>query len=123
MKVAIIGGRKFTNYNLLKVELDKCIDLSEVVSGGARGADSLGAKYAIERGINLVIFPPREADKKKFGYGQAAMIRNELIVMRADVVVAFPDPNSKGTWAAISSAERLGKPVKVVIEGKATKIY
>ena len=44
MKVIIAGGREFDNYELMCEEMSKIrenITITEVVCGGARGADSL----------------------------------------------------------------------------------
>lgn len=56
-KIIIAGGRDFNDYELLKRECDRFINFIdpkvdiEIVWGGARGADSLGRKYAVERGF------------------------------------------------------------------------
>lgn len=43
MKIAIIGSRGFYDYKLLSDTLNKYLpDVNLVVSGGAKGADSLG---------------------------------------------------------------------------------
>ncbi|MGK3946263.1 DUF2493 domain-containing protein, partial [Streptomyces caeruleatus] len=74
MKVIIAGSRTFYNYELLKSECDKILkDLSdvEIVSWTAKGADSLGEQYALERGYKLTKFP---ADWKTYG-NMAGIIR------------------------------------------------
>ena len=44
-KLAIVGGRDYDNYNLLKEEINKLsLDISLINSGGAFGADKLGEK-------------------------------------------------------------------------------
>jgi predicted Rossmann fold nucleotide-binding protein DprA/Smf involved in DNA uptake len=48
-KVIVAGGRDFTNYDLLKSTLDKLFSQKtdiEIVSGMARGADTLAVQYA-----------------------------------------------------------------------------
>jgi hypothetical protein len=55
--IAIVGGRDFSDYGLLKTKLDEIrrvyptIDC--VVSGGARGADQLGEQYAREQAPSM----------------------------------------------------------------------
>lgn len=81
--------------------------ISEIVSGGARGADSLAERYAQENDIQLTVFPA-EWDK----YGKSAGYRrNHQIIDYADVVLAFWDGQSKGTKHAIELAEKQNKPV------------
>jgi predicted Rossmann fold nucleotide-binding protein DprA/Smf involved in DNA uptake len=67
IKVIVAGTRTFNNYELLKNKLDeflKDIEDIEIVSGGARGADALGERYAKEKGYKVTYFP---ADWNRFG--------------------------------------------------------
>lgn len=111
MKVAVIGSRTFKNYSLLRETLDNYYpQISLIVSGGARGADSLGEKYAKEEGIQTLIFKP-EWDK----YGKSAgMIRNKYIIDNADLVVAYWDGLSKGTKDSIDYATKLNKKLNII---------
>ena len=59
-KVIIAGSRSFNDYTLLKTELDKLfVEPFIVVSGGAKGADSLGERWAEEYNASVKIFPCR----------------------------------------------------------------
>jgi len=115
MKIAIIGSRTFNDYDLLRRSLDEFIleanaDISLIVSGGAKGADSLGAEYAKENNIETLIFLP---DWKKYGKG-AGFVRNQLIIDNADFVIAFWDGESKGTLSSINIAKKQKKVCKIV---------
>lgn len=107
MKVAIIGSRGITSLDLSKY-LPEGVDT--IVSGGARGVDSIAAAYAKEHGIQLVEFLP---DYSKFGKG-APLKRNHQIIEASDLVLAFWDGQSRGTAYTIREAEKAGKPVQVV---------
>lgn len=117
MKLAIIGGRDFSDYELLVATMGiyflgpsgqwRC---NEIVSGGAKGADSLGARWANERQIKLTEFIP---DWKRYGF-RAGFLRNEDIVKAADVVLSFWDGSSRGTANSLSIAKRLKKPTLVI---------
>lgn len=107
-KVAVIGSRDFTDYKMLCEVLDK-YDIREIVSGGARGADSLAARYAKERGIGLTEFIPDWSVGKYAGH-----IRNQDIIDYCDIVIAFWDLESKGTKDSISKAKRANKPVIII---------
>lgn len=116
MKLAIVGSRTFSDYDLL-VETLKSHYLTEsgwrfteIVSGAACGADSLAAEFARINGIKLTEFLP---DWDKFGKS-AGFKRNVQIVDYADEVLAFQVDNSKGTGHSIELAKRQGKPVKVI---------
>ena len=77
MKVAVIGGRDFNDYDKAKKSLDnilKFVDEDiEIISGGAKGADAVGEKYAAEFGYPVKKFP---ADWDKFGK-KAGYLRNK----------------------------------------------
>ena len=83
---------------------------SKIVSGGAKGADSLAAMYAGENSIDLQKFLP---DYGKYGRS-APLVRNKLIIDAADKVIAFWDGTSKGTKYSVDYAGKQGKEVKVV---------
>lgn len=109
MKLAIIGSRTFNDYGVLKKECDNLI-IEEIISGGAKGADSLGEKYAIENNIKFTIFKP---DWKKYGK-RAGFLRNIDIINSSDSVLAFWDGNSKGTQHSINLAHKHNKPVTII---------
>ena len=107
MKLAVIGSR-----GLKDLVIDPYIteDVTEIVSGGAVGADACAAEYARRKGLILTEFRP-EYER----YGRAAPIkRNEQIVDYADRVLAFWDGKSRGTLSVIKYAEKKGKPCEVV---------
>ena len=59
MKVIIAGGRDFDNYTIMYnaiEELQKEIEITRVVCGGARGADLMGAQIAITLNIPVDYF-------------------------------------------------------------------
>jgi hypothetical protein len=111
MKLAIIGSRNFTNYKLLQEILEQYKPkITLVVSGAAKGADSLGEKWALENNIQTLIFP---ADWNQYGK-RAGFIRNEDIIKNCDCCIAFWDGESKGTKHSLSLCEKYIKPVKIV---------
>ena len=113
MRTIIAGGREFDNYLLLESEVDfvRMLISSEitVVSGGARGADTLGERYAAERGLEVRRFP---ANWDKHGRS-AGYIRNAEMADYADCLVAFWDGKSRGTKHMIDLALARGLLVKV----------
>jgi hypothetical protein len=109
MKVGVIGSRNFNDYELVKETLTK-LDITLLVSGGAKGADLLGERYASENNITTLIFKP---DWERHGRG-AGMIRNTDIVKNSDIVVAFWDGSSKGTLDSIRKVEKLNKGLMII---------
>jgi hypothetical protein len=113
MKLAVVGSRDFNDYDLLKSKLDsihKRKPITLIVSGGARGADSLSERWAKENNIETLIFIP---DWNRFGK-RAGFLRNEDIIKNSDAVVAFWDGESKGTKSSIDLAEKYKKSCLVV---------
>ena len=111
-KVIIAGSRDFADYALLCSFADQVLagaEDIEIVSGGARGADALGERYARERGYALKVFP---ADWKKWGRA-AGPIRNGQMADYADALIAFWDGQSSGTRDMIQKAEEKGLAVQV----------
>lgn len=112
MIVAIVGSRNFNNYVLLQEVMDKfCLEnqVTKLVSGGARGADKLGERYAAERQLEIEVLMP---DWSK-GRG-AGLARNTDIVAKADAVVTFWDGVSPGTRDTIRKAS---KAKKIIVTG------
>jgi hypothetical protein len=111
MKLAIIGSRTFNDYSLLEETLSKYKDkITLVVSGGAKGADFLGEKWANKNKIKTLIFYP---DWDKHGK-KAGFIRNENIIKNCDGCVAFWDRESKGTKHSLELCEKYSKPYKII---------
>lgn len=112
-KIAVVGSRKFKNFNLMKSVLDIILlkgNLGQIISGGAYGADTLAERYAKENGITIIIYL---ADWKRYGKG-AGYIRNLKIVEACEYLIAFPMGGSKGTYHSIHLAKKLGKKVLVI---------
>lgn len=112
MKIAIVGSREPGNNNFAK-ELEKRINIQSgdtIISGGAKGIDSLAAEYATAHGLALVEIRP---DYAKNGRG-ATFIRNREIVDNADMVVAFWNGTSKGTKYTIDYANKKGVTTLII---------
>ena len=87
--------------------------IDEVVSGDARGADELGARWATYNNIHVNHFP---ADWDYYGHA-AGFIRNIEMADSADALIAFWDGKSHGTKHMIEIAKNKGLNVKVVEYG------
>lgn len=111
MKLAIVGSRGFTNRQLMWSSVQELgLPIDMIISGGARGADTLAAEYAKEHDIALKLHKPQWA---KFGLA-AGPVRNRKIVKDADCVLVFWDGKSRGSKSSIRIAEKLHKRLIVV---------
>lgn len=84
-------------------------EITEIVSGGARGPDKHGELIAKVNNIPLRVFP---ADWDTHGKA-AGHIRNSEMGVYADALIAVWDGKSKGTAHMVRYMEALGKPVHV----------
>jgi len=110
MKVIIAGGREITNYETVcKAVLFANFDITEIVSGDARGVDRLGERLGKEFDIPVKKFP---ADWDKYQKA-AGFIRNEEMACYADGLIAIWDGHSRGTKDMITRANK--KELKVYV--------
>lgn len=112
----IIAGSRDLDFALIDLKHilmeDYGLEIDEIVSGGARGIDSLGEQLANWAGIQLVRFP---ADWEKFGKG-AGLARNIQMADYADELLAIWDGQSRGTRHMIDMMLDRGKPLRVIIK-------
>lgn len=113
-RIVVAGSREYNNYNAAKEYIDNCIkDLKNCtfifVSGGCRGADSLGERYAKEVGYSVEVY---KANWEKYGRA-AGPIRNKQMAEICDVAICFWDGKSKGTKSMIEMAWDFGKTVEI----------
>jgi hypothetical protein len=106
MRVAVIGSRTFNDYALLQETLSH-VHISEMISGGALGADQLAEQYANEHNIPLKVIPHQHNPDI------ADLSRTYSIINLAQLVIAFWDGKSQGTCDLIKYAQKKGKPVKI----------
>ena len=112
-KLAIVGAREpEISYQDFKTKLEQAISgkFDVVVSGGAVGIDSYAKQYAIENNLQFLEHLP---DYSKYGR-KAPVVRNMFIVQEADMMIAFPSKNSRGTHDAVRKMLREGKHVIIV---------
>lgn len=114
MRLAVIGSRNLTDLGLVIRTLtpyyEKHGDNLVIVSGGAKGADSLGAAFGRKHGLKVDVYLP-EWDK----YGKSAGFRrNTTIWDNSDAGVAFWDGVSRGTAHSFQIADAQGKALHIV---------
>lgn len=95
----------------MKQEINK-LDwpITEIISGGAKGADQLGIRFAREYDYKCVTFMAAWSL-----YGKAAgPMRNKKMAQYADALIAFWNKHSPGTFNMIKEAGKLGLLIKIV---------
>lgn len=113
-KVLVCGGRGYINKARLEEVLNSRSDIGCIVQGGATGADRLAKLWAISKGI-----PEFECKANWTKFQKAAgSIRNNWMLQwfKPDLVIAFPAPESRGTWHMIKLARETPGVEVLVIE-------
>lgn len=113
MRVIIAGGRDFDDYDIAKKKLDfllKDVKDITIVSGGAKGADSIGEQYAINNKLSLI---QCKANWNKFGKS-AGYIRNKEMAEISHALIAIWDGKSKGTKHMIDIAKKYNLKIKII---------
>lgn len=113
IRLIVAGSRNFDDYQLLTEQLDEIsnkYNIIEIVSGTARGADTLGEVYAIGNNIPVKRFP---ADWNRYGKS-AGYRRNEQMAQYADACICFSVDNSKGTEHMINLSKQYRLKLRVV---------
>ena len=113
MKILVCGGRDFNNKELFYSVLDKGAHIiTEIIHGGASGAETLAGQCAREHNKIETEFM---ADWKKHGRA-AGPIRNKKMMFegKPDAVIAFP--GGAGTADMISVAKQ--NNVKTLVIGE-----
>ena len=114
MKVIIAGSRDVTSYKTVEQAIFNATmcgipEITEVVSGTARGVDMLGERYANDNGILIKRFAANwDRYGKKAGY-----IRNQDMANYADALISVWDGVSRGSKHMINIAEENGLIVYV----------
>jgi len=111
MKVLVCGSRHFQDYDLLKKTLDEH-EITEIIHGGARGADTLSSNYSRGRNVPVRVWP---ANWEVYGR-RAGPIRNSQMLKEGqpEYVIAFRGPESRGTQNMIDQATKAGIPVRII---------
>ncbi len=119
----VVGSRTFTDYSLMCEKLDKLLSRYTsmdvpicIVSGGARGADALAERYAIEHDYQLEVFP---ADWDKYGKSAGYHRNHEMHRYISQYnnscgCVAFWDGKSRGTAHNFQLAKEFNVPLRIV---------
>jgi hypothetical protein len=108
VKTIIAGSRSISDFFVLLDAVRKSgfdVEITEVVSGTARGVDQLGERYAGFIDLPIKRFP---ADWKNEGRS-AGYLRNKRMGEYADALIAIWDGQSKGTKSMIEIMKKLGK--------------
>lgn len=117
VKIAVIGSRGFSDYNLFCEKLEYLIqNIKEdiiFISGACKsGADKMIFDYCRENSKELIEYPP---DYVKYPGKHALFKRNDEIVDNCDYLISFWNGISRGTSYTHNRAIKEGKRVRIVM--------
>lgn len=117
MKVLVCGARDWANWDRVKWRLARLPAGTEIIEGGAPGADLMAARFAAENGLPLT-----QIDARWDLYGRAAgPIRNRAMLdLLPGLVIAFHNDlkKSRGTRDTVTEARRRKIPVEVISDSE-----
>ena len=117
MKTIIAGSRTITDLKHVEDAIIRSqFQITEIISGGARGVDTLAMHYAQQNKIPLTIM---RADWDKLGKS-AGFRRNATMATMADALIALWDGESRGTLHMINVAKERGLKVYTHFLGEST---
>lgn len=123
MRVAIVGSRSIDDEQYVFDEISTILaqrtppdEPIVIISGGAKGVDSIAKMYAEDNGYDFILFKPYHLiDNKADFQPRYFFSRNRQIVDNSDLVVCLWDGESNGTEHVIQYATRKGKALEIVI--------
>lgn len=110
MKLAIIGSRSLQSFHKAAILAQIPSQVTHIISGGAKGVDTLAEEIAAELGIPVIKLLP---NYERFGK-KAPLLRNDDIVGLADEVLAIWDFKSRGTAYVIAQCIEQQVPVRTI---------
>ena len=119
MKLLITGSRKCTESDYVKFEsflnnliVEKDLEITEMIHGGAKGADQFADRWAKARMIPVKVFRP---NYDMYG-NRAPLVRNDVMVELCDVCVAiFKCSKTGGTLYTAKGARAKNKLIGEII--------
>jgi len=106
MKVLVCGGRDYTDWEYVYRILDlvhASVEITKIIHGGARGADSLAGSWAVKESIETEVYIIANHDWAEHGK-KAGILRNQkmLDASQPDIVIAFPGKSGTAHMVKIS---------------------
>ena len=114
-RILVSGSRGWTDKEVIAAALPQYGDVL-IIHGGARGADKIAGKIAIERGLNQRIFIP---EWSKFGK-RAGILRNIQMLKEGmpDEGLVFWDGKSRGAKHMLDLLRKAEIPTQLFMDNK-----
>lgn len=117
IKLAIVGSRTITSNEVFIKEISVYLQAQNIkfdnlviISGGAKGIDSLAEAWANENNVPTIIYKPDYSNHGR----SAPLVRNKIIAKECTHMLALWDGVSTGTIHVTKEASKLSKHVTIV---------
>jgi hypothetical protein len=104
--VLVAGSRSYEHLEAVRNAVGSIESTALVISGGARGVDSIAIAHARALGLKTFVYP---ADWKTYGK-RAGLLRNAVMVRMCTEALVFHDGTSRGTQHTLDLLDAGGKP-------------
>jgi len=116
MKIGIVGSRTYPYLEIVKKYINTLPQDTTIISGGAIGVDTEAKNSAKANNLEYIEFLPDKTIKGH--YAQKYYERNKQIVNASDMIVAFTEKESGGTWNTIKYAKAKVIPIIIISNEK-----
>lgn len=115
----VVGSRTFEDYSLMEQKLDKLLSAYQnrhivIVSGGAKGADTLALEYAERHGYSTKVFLADWSKGNSAGYIRNRQMHEYLAKQKNRGCVAFWNGVSRGTAHNFKLCEEFNTPLRII---------
>ena len=110
MRVLVCGSRNWEHEEIIVWRLDE-LQPSEIIQGGAAGADLMAFTWACDNAVPVTTYEPNYQE-----HGRSAPLKRNIAMLdtNPDLVLAFWNGQSRGTKHTIDQARKRGIKVEVI---------
>lgn len=124
--IGIIGARKFKRKKCVQNLINNIPADSVIVTGACRGVCAWTIEQAKKKNIDVLVYKPDlENVQSYYEMVERYYQRNRELIERCNFVYAFVSEENGlkgGTKFEVDYAVKIGKPVKIIHEGKSSEI-
>lgn len=112
-KVLICGSRDWGNRTSIEEDVLKFSKHTIVITGGAKGADTIAEELAIRSGLFVAVVKAHDYHWECYNKRAGILRNNAMLDLNPDLVIAYQKNNSRGTQYTIDEAKRREIPVLI----------
>ena len=115
----VVGSRTFTDYHFFSKKMDKVLSSKQdkkiiLVSGGAKGTDTMAERYAKSRNYKMYVINADWNKGSVAGYERNEEMHRFISEHDERGCIAFWDGDSKGTTHSFELAKKYDNQLKII---------